>query len=488
MTPARRAPGRARLRLAAALLAVTAGAPGAAGPPPVAIEPAETALARLDSLMAIVREEEARVRPALGREANWTRLARAWFQVGDHGRAARCVERARTIGAREFDTVLLWGRIARSEGRFPEAVEWLEGAARMRSEDWEVHEDLGLALYLEGRHARAADHWERARALPGSGSPDRSGLIAAMRRLGGRAYEVGGRGRERLRFLPQPVRGPLVVPVRVNGRGPFPFRVDAGSPEVTLDGALARELGLETFGGGGPDSPAAAIGVALDYAALDSLTLGATTLRRLPVAVTRARRGDLPGGVRGLIGFEALRRFRFCVDMADSTLWLEPTAIASGDTARPAWAPPGAVVHRVPVLLRGTHLLIAYGRVDGGPERPFLLDVGGSGVALSAPRATFAEAGLGIDPARVRAGTSAGGEVGFLEVPLGRLCVGSACRDSLPGGYGTFPARLETNPNFRLAGIVSGGFLSRYRVGVDLSRREVWLVEAGAREHDGVPE
>jgi len=67
--------------------------------------------------------------------------------------------------------------------------------------------------------------------------------------------------------------------------------------------------------------------------------------------------------------------------------------------------------------------------------------------------------------------------VRYLGFPLGRLCVAGACRDSLEGGYGTFPARLELNPSFRLAGIVSGGFLFRYRVGVDLARREVWLVE-----------
>ena len=57
------------------------------------------------------------------------------------------------------------------------------------------------------------------------------------------------------------------------------------------------------------------------------------------------------------------------------------------------------------------------------------------------------------------------------------LCVDGACRDSLEGGYGTFPARLELNPNFRLAGIVSGGFLFHYRVAVDLGRSEIWLVE-----------
>ncbi|MEK7329977.1 MAG: aspartyl protease family protein, partial [Candidatus Eisenbacteria bacterium] len=464
-----------------ALLALLALPAGAQPPPPprVAFEPPAVALARLDSLQGIVRAEESRVRTALGIEANWDRLARAWFQVGDHARAAKCLERARSIGAREFDTALLSGRVARSEGRFAEAVEWLERAARMRPDDWEAHEDLGLALYLAGRLPEAADHWERARALPGSGAPARTGLLETMRLVGDHPYRVSGRGRERLRFVPETARGALVVPVRVNGRGPFLFRIDTGSPEVVLGRSLAQELGLETLAGGEAGAFVGERPVRFDYAALDSLTLGETTLHRLPVAVS-----DHPGlggtqGVRGTLGFEALRRFRFCLDLPDSALWVEPPGSpgAAADTARPAWAPPGAVAHRVPVLLRGTHLLVVYGHVNGGPERPFLLDTGGPGIGLAAPTSTLAEAGIGVDTTQAHTGSSAAGPVGYFRFPVARLCVGGACRDSLAGVYGIFPARLELNPNFRLAGLVSNGFLSRYRLGVDLSRREVWLVE-----------
>ncbi|MGH7730416.1 MAG: aspartyl protease family protein, partial [Candidatus Eiseniibacteriota bacterium] len=430
-------------------------------------------LARLDSLQAIVRAEEARVRSSLGVEAAWTRLARAWFQVGDHGKAARCIDRARSIAGKEFDTALLSGRIARSEGRFAEAIEWLERAARMRPDDWEVHEDLGLALYLDGRLARAADHWDRARRLPGSGSPDRTGLTDVMRRMGESPYAVTGRGRERIAFTRPAARGPFLLPARINGQGPYVFRVDAGSPEVTIGGALADRLGIETIAGGTPGSSVAGTGVR--YATIDSLTLGATTLHRLPVAVRR----QWDDAVDGLLGFEALRRFRFCIDPVESALWLEPLPPpgAPADTARPAWAPAGAVTHRLPIVLRGTHLLIVYGRLNDGPERPFLLDVGGSGVALAAPASTIAEAAITLDPTRVMTGTSASGKTRFLVFPIRTLCVAGACSDSLEGGYGTFPDRLELNPNFRLAGIVSGGFLFRYRVGVDLARREAWLIE-----------
>jgi hypothetical protein len=463
----------------AAVLLVAGLAANSRGAAGIAIESPAAALARLDSLQSIVRAEEARVRSAPGLESGWARLARAWFQVGDHARAAKCLERARSLGGREFDTALLSGRIARSEGQLAEAIEWLERAARLRPEDWEAHEDLGLALYLDGQDGGAAEQWERARALPNSGSPDRAGLIDVLRRVGERPYEMSGRGRERLRLVPQSTRGPLVVPVRVNGRGPFLLRVDAGSPEVVLHESLARELGLGTVPGAHLGSPTAASGVALDYAVVDSLTLGATTLHRMPVAVTSDPRLAGDGEPRGLLGFEALRRFRFCIDVGDSTLWLDPPSVAGtpADSAPPEWAPAGARVHRIPVLLRGTHLLIATGRLNGAPPRPFLLDAGGTGMAFAGPISTIAEAGITLDSTRVLTGTSAAGSTRFIAFPIARLCVADACLDSLAGAYGTFPARLEQNPNFRLAGIVSGAFLTRYRIGVDVARREVWLVE-----------
>jgi hypothetical protein len=417
------------------------------------------ALARLDSLQGIVHAEEARVRASLGNEANWDRLARAWFQVGDHDRAAKCLERARKAGGREFDTMLLSGRVARSEGRFAEAIEWLERAVR----------------------TRAADRWERARTLPGSGAPARTGLLEVMRRAGNHPYRVSGRGRERLHFAAEGASGAMVVAARLNGRGPFLLRIDAGSPEVVLGRSLAHELGLVTVAGDEPGEARDDRAVRFDYAALDSLTLGATTLHQLPVAISDHpglgagfRSGASPGGVHGTLGFEALRLFRFCIDAPDSTLWLEPPG-AAADTTRPEWAP--AAAHRLPLLLRGTHLLVVHGRVNSARERPFLLDTGSPGIGLAAPASTIAEAAITLDTTRVHTGRSAAGPVNYLEFPVGRLCLGAACQDSLTGTYGTFPPRLEHNPNFRLAGMVQSGFLSRYRLGVDLSRRQVWLVE-----------
>ena len=195
---------------------------------------------------------------------------------------------------------------------------------------------LFASLAAAGRYREAADHWDRARAAPGSGSPDRRGLIAALRRVREPAYRVAGSGRERLHFVAGTTRGAMVVAARIQGRGPFLMRIDMGSPEVVLGRSLATELGLAIDPGGETGTFVGDRPVALDYAVLDSLSLGATSIHDLPVAVSdQPGLGAGPGEVRGTLGFEVLRRFRFCLDFPDSVLWLSPLPLDTATATAP---------------------------------------------------------------------------------------------------------------------------------------------------------
>ncbi len=448
-------------------------------PPRPAVEAPESALARLDSLMQQVAAEEARTRESPREERSWARLARAWFQVGDHDRAVAALDRARALGAGDFETLLLLGRAARSEMRFEEAAEWLRRAVRARTDDWEGREDLGLALYLSGDLAGAAEQWERASALPGSSSPDRGRLISALRRVGNGAYAVTGSARERLPFRPHRRRVPAIE-VIVNGRGPYLFQIEGGSSEAVIGLALAHELGLATeIRIAAEDSirlPAAVI----DYVTLDLLRLGATTLARLPCAVSRSPSvaGPTRGAGRevcGILGFEVLRRFRFCIDYPESALWIAPAR----DTLAAPWIETRDQVHPLRAWLRGTRLIHAEARLGNGPPRPWVLDTTGPGVFFTAPISTLSESGVSVDTSQVLSGMGTGGEVSFYRTVPATLCLGSACRDSVPGLYGLFPAVLEWNPNFRAAGVVSEGFLSRYRYEVHIAQGSIRLIEPG---------
>lgn len=470
-----------RRQLAALALAALAlvTAPLAPGPPPArAADEPRRALARLDSLLQVVFAEEARVQQDPRAEGYWARLARAWYQLGNHARAVQALEQARMLGAREYDTCLLLGRAARSEMRLGEARRWLERAARIGPDGWEAREDIGLTLYLEGRLPEAAAQWRRAGALPGTGSPPRAGLLEAMESAGAGAYEITGPGRERLPFATPAgtARALPGVAVRVNGRGPFLLRIEPGVSEVVLEPRLAEELGLSILSGGAEGPFAGGGSARRDYAVLDSLQLGSTTIHRLPIAV-----GGVSSGFRGSLGLEVLRRFRFCIDYPAGALHLEPP----GPDSVPAWIHPGDVAHAVPILLRGTHLLVAYGTLGRGPERPFLVDTGAVGVGFAAPLSTLVESLIPVDTTRALEGTSAGGTVRYHPIAAARLCLGEVCSDSVGGVYGIFPESLELNPSFRIAGMVSHGFVSRYRYGVDLRQRRAWLVSpsggSGAR-------
>lgn len=437
-----------------------------------AAEVPRVALARLDSLIQVVFAEEARVVESPKVEANWDRLARAWYQVGNHTRAVQALEQARMLGAREYDTMLLLGRAARTELRLADAKRWLERVVRVRPDDWEPREDLGLTYYLLGDLSAAAEHWRLAAALTNSGSPSRAGLLEVLQQAGS-GYQVSGAEIEALPFkfgATATTRASLPgVEVRLAGRGPFLLRIDPGSAEATLDPELADELGLARVSGLDPRRPATA---RRDYALLDSLQLGGITIRRVPVAIAPGR-----PGFRGALGFEVLRRFRFGLDYPAGVLQLE-----RGDAAAdslPSWVGPNDRAHAVPIVLRGTHLVIAYGTLGRGPERPFLLDVGASGIGYAAPMSTLAEALIPVDTTRVLEGTSSSGAVRYHPLDPARLCLAEVCVDSVAGVYGIFPETLELNPSFRVAGMVSHGFLSRFRFGVDLPRRRVWLVEPG---------
>jgi hypothetical protein len=324
-------------------------------------------------------------------EANWDRLARAWFQVGDHERAATCLARAVALGAHEPETALLMGRVARSEGRFAEALDWLTRAARQRSRDWEVQEDLGLTFYLAGRLPEAADAWERARALPGSEAPLRSGLLEVL----------APRGRGRLpRSRPRP--GAAGVwrrsPARRDGgaaecqrSGAVPVPRRHRQPEVVLGRSLASELGLKTVPGGETGLFVGDQPVRLDYSTLDSLTLGETSLGPLPIAISDHAALAKANGIRGTLGLERCEGFVSASIVPTARCGWSRSQGTTGDSTRRQWLPPGSRVHRVPLLLRGTSLLVAYGTVGKGPERPFLVDMGGPGVGLAAPMSTIAE-------------------------------------------------------------------------------------------------
>jgi tetratricopeptide (TPR) repeat protein len=438
-----------------------------------AIEDSTAAIARLDTLQKAIADAEQAVEADPKNWVPWTRLARAWFATGNHARGKQALEQALVKGGgREFEPLLLLGRAHCTEAHFPDAERVLRRALRVQPGSAEAHEALGLALYLEGQYAAAVAEWRLAASLPGASPEAPAGWLTVLERASQGAYAVIGPAQSRVPFLKRGgtsnTRTTPSVEVRIHGRGPWAMQIGTANAELVIGRALANELKLAVVPGG-------AASPALDYAILDSLRLGAFTIRRVPCAISDDAR-FAERGVSGAIGLELLRRFRFCLDYPDRALVLEARPSAA-DTTRPSWVRPGDVAHEVPLLIQGTHRILAEGSIANAPKHPILIEPGLPGVGFAAARSALAEAQVpmtGIAPLTGRLG---GAPVSYTPLPATKVCVGPACVDDLTGVYGVFPEALERNPDFRIAALVSDGFLSRYRYGVDLNGGRIWLIE-----------
>jgi predicted aspartyl protease len=124
------------------------------------------------------------------------------------------------------------------------------------------------------------------------------------------------------------LRGPggaaLVVPVEVNGEGPFDFVLDTGATLMCLDQRLADQLNLR--------QDARRTGVAagvegtgrLQLVRLDSVRLGGALAQRLSACVLDLEHTQALGiAFDGLVGLNFLREFRVTLDFERNVLHLE---------------------------------------------------------------------------------------------------------------------------------------------------------------------
>lgn len=167
-----------------------------------------------------------------------------------------------------------------------------------------IHGDIGYGFLK--RYRLTIDYRTNLLSLAANGSPAASGTDLAV------PFE-----------LASPAKPLILVPVKVNGEGPYPFALDTGtsttivSPEVAeKSGIKAREVS-EATGGGGK--------VRLVLARADSLAIGTATLLDVRIAIpdflpklSRAAGAKL----EGIIGYSFLKEFLVRIDYPRSTLRL----------------------------------------------------------------------------------------------------------------------------------------------------------------------
>ena len=120
-----------------------------------------------------------------------------------------------------------------------------------------------------------------------------------------------GIGQEPFRVKFRVVRDMIVVPVTINGAGPFDFLVDTGSTDTIIDRKLAEELHLPSAGTMILETAEGK--AATPLAQTDSLSMGGATVRGLNLGVVN-HYANLLSNVRGSLGEDFLRSFDLLID------------------------------------------------------------------------------------------------------------------------------------------------------------------------------
>jgi aspartyl protease len=120
-----------------------------------------------------------------------------------------------------------------------------------------------------------------------------------------------------------------LVPVTINGHGPYTFALDTGASQSLVDSQVARELRVKPTGAShkvaGINNVTSVRSIPVAHWSVGKVRLPATTIveENLPF-------GNADGGVQGLLGSDMLSQFDIVtIDYANSVLRLHHRAVKS---------------------------------------------------------------------------------------------------------------------------------------------------------------
>ena len=200
----------------------------------------------------------------------------------------------------------------------------------------------------------------------------------------------------------------IIVPVRINGSGPYDFMLDTGCSKTMIDGKLARELRLPHLG---EKTVAGVLASAkMQVVQVNSLSLGEATVSGGELFSTD-RPATVASKARGVLGEDFLRNFDLLIDNDHQVIRLKFSLGSMAETAGGEHLPlqltstrRGKLIHNqlivsgriqelgdTPITLlldSGTNQLILF-RDDLGPGQsqtgPFSAGSFGQWIALSSP-------------------------------------------------------------------------------------------------------
>ena len=170
----------------------------------------------------------------------------------------------------------------------------------------------------------------------------------------------------------------IIVPVSINGSGPYDFMLDTGCGKTMVDQKLAEELHLSK------------VGEKTITGVLASARMSAVHLNSISVAGAAVSGGDVyssdhlttTGKVRGVLGEDFLRNFDLLIDYSHEVIRLESAGGSMAETA---------IGEHLPLELNGTYhgqptynRLVVSGHIQELGDKPMalLLDSGANSLTL----------------------------------------------------------------------------------------------------------
>ena len=265
--------------------------------------------------------------------------------------------------------------------------------------------------------------------------------------------------------------GKIYVEVVVNGKGPYPFVMDTGSPVTILDSDLAKELGMEVAQAGqvrGAGEGSAAMGMA-GPVTLEFGGLKVARRKMMTVTLNQTLAPMSSGPVMGLIGNDWITTRVVEVDYPGRKITVRKAA---------GWEYEGSGTV-IPTRTQGHTFLSGTITLPGEDSAPlkarFLLDTGaGLYASLTTP---FVDKHRLLERAQPKfkttVGFGLGGDVNHSVCRLARISLGGLTLEKPV-------CTLSQDQDGALAaehydGLIGGELLARYRVILDATRRRMIL-------------
>lgn len=250
----------------------------------------------------------------------------------------------------------------------------------------------------------------------------------------------------------------ILIPVEVNGEGPFDFILDTGAGTSLLSLELEKKLNIKILGSKEGRSAGGAVSVSL--AKLNSLAVGSVKLDNVDVGVVDLSQiaKTVDARIDGDLGYNFLKHFRITVDYRKSEIRFDdPKRIESAGRLK--------AVTEVPLRLASPAkpLILVDVYANGSGPFQFAVDTGTSTTAITPELAKQ----LKVANSPVGQVTTGGAPVDVTAGSVQSFQVGGAKVDNMPVIVADFFAMLSNAIGTKLDGIVGYNFLRNYKVALD---------------------